>query len=70
MEWPERTVANPDIQAGKPLNCRTCIAVEPILELRASGRTDAEIVRNYPGLTRKDILASLSFVHWMPRSRN
>lgn len=63
MEWPERIVANPDIQAGKLVIRGTRIAVELILELLASGRTEAEILGNYSGLTQKDILASLSFVH-------
>jgi uncharacterized protein (DUF433 family) len=65
MEWPERIVADPDILAGKPVIRGTRISVEFILELLASGQPAATILNNYPGLTQEDILASLSFAHYL-----
>jgi uncharacterized protein (DUF433 family) len=57
MPWPERIIVNPEILAGKPVIRGTRIAVGLILELLAAGQTDAEIIENYPGLTRDDVLA-------------
>jgi uncharacterized protein (DUF433 family) len=57
MPWPERITVDPDILAGKPVILGTRIAVELVLELLAAGQSDAEILENYPGLTRDDIRA-------------
>ena len=60
MPWPDRIIVDPEILAGKPIIRGTRIAVELILELLAAGQSESEILANYPGLTREDILASLS----------
>lgn len=65
IEWPERIVANPEILGGKPVIRGTRIAVELILELLASGQPEDAIVASYPGLTPEDILAALSFAHYL-----
>ncbi len=65
MEWPDRIVADPDILAGKPVIRGTRIAVELILELLAAGQSEKEILANYPGLTREDILASLAYARYL-----
>ena len=57
MPWPDRIAVDPEILAGKPVIRGTRIAVELVLELLASGQSDAEIQENYPGLTRDDIHA-------------
>ena len=57
----ERIVVDPDILAGKPVIRGTRLAVELILELLAAGRSENELLTNYPGLTREDILACLSY---------
>jgi uncharacterized protein (DUF433 family) len=49
-----------EILAGKPVIRGTRFAVEFILELLAARQSDSEILANYPGLTREDILACLS----------
>jgi uncharacterized protein (DUF433 family) len=61
MAWPERIVVDPEILAGKPVIRGTRIAVELILELLAAGQSDTEILENYPGLTRDDVLACLAY---------
>ena len=61
MEWPERITADPEILAGKPVIQGTGLTVEFILELLASGQTEAEVLYSYPGLTRQDILACVAF---------
>ena len=39
----------------------TRLAVELIIDLLAQGWTEAEILNNYPGLTREDVQACLSY---------
>ena len=56
----ERIVVDPKILAGKPVIRGTRLAVEFILELLAAGQSERDILTNYPGLTREDILACLS----------
>lgn len=55
----ERIVVDPQILAGKPAIRGTRLAVEFILELLAAGESESDILANYPGLTREDILACL-----------
>ncbi|MGH7230914.1 MAG: DUF433 domain-containing protein [Nitrospiraceae bacterium] len=57
----KRITANPKILGGKPIIRGTRISVEFILELLASGGTEAEIVQNYPHLTSDDIRACLTY---------
>ncbi len=65
MPWPERIIVDPEILAGKPVICGTRIAVEFILELLAAGQSESEILANYSGLTREDILACLSYASYL-----
>ena len=39
--------------------------MEFILELLAAGQQESEILRNYPGLTREDILACLAYASYL-----
>ena len=61
MALSERIVVDPEVQAGKPVIRGTRLAVEFILELLAAGESENQLLSNYPGLTRKDILACLSY---------
>jgi uncharacterized protein (DUF433 family) len=61
MPLSERIVVAPEILAGKPVIRGTRIAVEFILELLAAGQSESQILANYPGLTREDILACLAY---------
>lgn len=61
MTWQERIEINPHILVGKPVLKGTRLAVEFIIELLAQGWSEAEILRNYPGLTTEDIQACLSY---------
>jgi uncharacterized protein (DUF433 family) len=65
MPRPERIIVDTGILAGKPLIRGTRIAVEFILELLAAGQSESEILANYPGLTREDILACLSYATYL-----
>jgi uncharacterized protein (DUF433 family) len=65
MALPERIVVNSEILAGKPVIRGTRLAVEFILELVATGQSEIDILANYPGLTREDILACLSLGRYL-----
>jgi uncharacterized protein (DUF433 family) len=65
MPLSERIVVDPDILAGKPVVRGTRLAAEFILELLAAGQSEHEILTNYPGLTRDDILACLSYASYL-----
>ncbi len=62
MDWQERIIVDPNILVGKPVIRGTRIAVEFIIELLAEGWSYEEILRNYPQLSREDILAALKYV--------
>jgi uncharacterized protein (DUF433 family) len=65
MPLTERIVVDPEILAGKPVIRGTRLAVEFILELLAADQAESEILANYPGLTREDILACLSYASYL-----
>lgn len=61
MTIQDRIVIDPEILVGKPVVRGTRLAVEFIIDLLAQGWSEAEVLRNYPGLTREDILACLAY---------
>ena len=61
----ERIVVDPKVLAGKPVIRGTRLAVEFILELLAGGQAESEVLANYPGLSREDILACLSYASYL-----
>lgn len=69
MPWLERIVVDPEVLAGKPVIRGTRLAVEFILELLAAGETESELLANYPGLGRDDILACLAYATAADSSR-
>jgi uncharacterized protein (DUF433 family) len=61
VNWQDRIVVDPEILVGKPVVKGTRLAVEFIIDLMAQGWSEAEILRNYPGLTQADVQACLSY---------
>ncbi len=61
MSWQEHIILDPDILVGKPVVKGTRLAVEFIIELLAQEWSEADILQNYPGLTREDIQACLKY---------
>ncbi len=57
----QRIVINPRVMIGKPVIRGTRLAVSFVLSLLASGVTIDEILKEYDGLTREDVLACLLF---------
>ena len=65
MRLSERIVVDPEVLAGKPVIRGTRLAVEFILELLAAGQSENEILADYPGLTREDLLACISYASYL-----
>jgi uncharacterized protein (DUF433 family) len=61
MKWQERIVLDPQVLSGKPVIKGTRLAVEFVVGLKAQGWSDDEVLRNYPGVTREDLLACLAY---------
>ena len=55
-----RIIANPEILGGKPVVEGTRLSVEHILGLLANGRSNQEIIADYPDLTEESIRAVLA----------
>jgi uncharacterized protein (DUF433 family) len=56
-----RISADPAVCFGKPCIRGTRIWVSLLLELMAGGMTEAEILAEYPGLTKEDLRAALAY---------
>ena len=63
MDWQDRIVINPAILIGKPVIRGTRLPVEFIIELLAQGWLEADVLKNYSGLTQEDIKACLSYAN-------
>ncbi len=61
FDWNDFIEIDPEVLVGKPVIKGTRIAVEFVLEMLASGVSEAEILANYPRLKRKDILACVAY---------
>ena len=60
---------DPSILTGKPIIKGTRLAVEFIVDLLAQGWSEADILKNYPGLTREDIRACLAYATEVVRAQ-
>lgn len=61
MNWRNHITIDSDVLVGKPVLKGTRLAVEFIVDLLAQGWLEPQILGNYPGLTREDIQACLSY---------
>lgn len=57
MELWQRIKTNPDILMGQPVIAGTNLSVQFILSLLAKGKSDEEIMREYPNVTKEYIRA-------------
>lgn len=66
MCWRDRIELNPAVLVGKPVVRGTRLSVEFIIEMLAEDCSVDELVSQYPGLTRDDVLACLHYAsHWL-----
>jgi uncharacterized protein (DUF433 family) len=60
-----RIALAPEVLAGKPVIRGTRLSVEFVIGLMAEGWNEADILSNYPGITREDVLACLAYARDM-----
>lgn len=56
-----RIVSDPEIRFGKPSVRGTRIAVEDILRMASHGLSIADVLAQYPNLSKEDVLAAHEF---------
>jgi uncharacterized protein (DUF433 family) len=61
MNLDDYITIDPKVLVGKPVIKGTRLAVEFIVGLMAQGRSEDEIIRNYPGVNREQIHACLAY---------
>jgi uncharacterized protein (DUF433 family) len=61
MSWQDRIEIKPEVLVGKPVVKGTRLSVEFLVGLLAEGWSTEEVLSNYPGLAREDLLACLSY---------
>ena len=61
MSYQERLTIDPAMRGGKPCIRGLRITVYDVLEYLASGMSEADILTDFPDLTREDIRACLEF---------
>ena len=57
----QRIVIDPAVRSGKPVISGTRITVTDVLEYRAGGMSQDEVLTDFPDLTAADIRAALAF---------
>ena len=61
MNYQDFITIEPDKRSGKPCIRGLRITVYDVLDYLASGRTEDEILEDFPDLTKEDIKACLAF---------
>ena len=61
MDWRDRIEVRPDVMVGKPVIKGRRLTVAFIVDLFAQGWTEADMLRNYPGITAEDVRACLRY---------
>ena len=63
MNWKERIISDKNVLMGKPVIKGTRISIEFILDRLANGWSEEMILKSYPLLTKKDLLAVFSYLN-------
>jgi uncharacterized protein (DUF433 family) len=61
MKYQNRIIVDPEVMHGKPVIKGTRIPVYVVHNLLAGGLKAEDVLREYPDLTNKDILACLEY---------
>ena len=62
MNWKDHIVSDKEILLGKPTIKGTRISVEHIVGLLAQGWDEAQILENYPRLTKESLQAVFTYI--------
>ena len=69
MRWQDYITVKPEICHGKACIKGTRIMVSVVLDNLASGLSLEEIIRSYPSLNRKKILAAMAYAAELSKER-
>ena len=69
MNWQDHIHADPAILVGKPVVKGSRLSVEFLLDLKATGWTDAKILEGHPQLTPEALQAVFAFSEEIIRER-
>jgi len=69
MDWKERIESNPEVCHGTACIKGTRIMVSVILDNLSDGLAIDDIIREYPPLTREDVLAAINYAAELARER-
>lgn len=64
----QRIILDPAVLAGKPIIAGTRMSVEFVLDLLAQGWSEADVLENYPHITREDIIACIAYARDIVKS--
>ena len=62
MNWKDHIVSDKEVLLGKPTIKGTRISVEHIVGLLAQGWDEAQILENYPRLTKESLQAVFTYI--------
>ena len=62
MKWEDYIISDKNILLGKPTIKGTRLAVEHIVGLLAQGWSEAQVLENYPRLTKESLQAVFSYL--------
>ena len=62
MKWQDHIVSDNEILLGKPTIKGTRMSVEHIVGLLAQGWSEAQVLENYPRLTKESLKAVFSYI--------
>ena len=62
MNWKDHIISDKEILLGKPTVKGTRISVEHIIGLLAQGWSEAQILENYPRLTKESLQAGFTYI--------
>lgn len=63
--WQTWITSNPKVLAGKPVVKHTRLSVSFLLGLLSQGWTEAQILENYPQLSREGLRAAITYAQEM-----
>ena len=69
MDWRERISVDPTVCHGKACIKGTRIMVSIILDNLAAGLSEDDIIKEYPSLSKEDILAAIAYAAELARER-
>ncbi len=61
MDYHDRIILDPEVRFGKPTVRGTRVTVGDVLSYLATYESEAEVLREFPYLTREDIRACLAY---------